>query len=570
MSTGEKITDQLFYCVYAWVKGHPVDKRKNAAAVKSCPDEGSRMRKLAEKIAELSNPESYPYETLCEMGLITTDAAGQEKNRLAVVREFLTDDEVKALLCDAERANRLFPQPKPTSKKKPAKGRRGELTLLQMADNEKALLLASRYDGIAIHSESEAVYLYRGGVWEKASPLELSREMVAVYNENQANFSKRAINNVIEALKIVIPVMGEPRRSLIPFANGVYDMGTGEFSAHTPENWLTNHNGVMYTQPVQGENFHDHAPNFHKWLSYTANRDALKMQRISAALFMVLANRYDWQLFLEITGEGGSGKSVFTQVATMLAGVNNTASGNMAALDTARGRAQFVGKSLITLPDQPKYTGEGTGIKAITGGDALEIDPKHEHQYTAVLRAVVIATNNTPMIFTERAGGVARRRVIFQFNNRVRDEDKDPELPEKISAEIPVIIRRLLEQFSNPEKARELLIEQRDGEEALEIKRSSNPVIDLCAALAFMSEPRGLMMGGGKKSDDERNPRQYLYHLYLSFMDYQGLTKPLCVNEFAKAIKEAAKEYRAGYLTRTIKGYRQTNVQLTDDAEKYL
>ncbi|MCP6705754.1 DNA primase, partial [Klebsiella pneumoniae] len=80
------------------------------------------------------------------------------------------------------------------------------------------------------------------------------------------------------------------------------------------------------------------------WLSYASDRDAIKMQRIAAALFMVLANRYDWQLFLEITGEGGSGKSVFTHIATMLAGAHNTASGNMAALDSARGRAQFVGK----------------------------------------------------------------------------------------------------------------------------------------------------------------------------------------------------------------------------------
>ncbi|MDP1255239.1 DNA primase, partial [Klebsiella pneumoniae] len=76
-----------------------------------------------------------------------------------------------------------------------------------------------------------------------------------------------------------------------------------------------------------------------------------------------------------------SGKSVFTHIATMLAGAHNTARGNMAALDSARGRAQFVGTSMITLPDQPKYSGEGTGIKAITGGDAVEIDPKHEHQY---------------------------------------------------------------------------------------------------------------------------------------------------------------------------------------------
>ncbi len=444
------------------------------------------------------------------------------------------------------------------------------VNLSQMADNKKALLLAARYNGIAIHAESEAVHAYRAGVWEKATQLELSREMVAIYNENQTDFSKRHINNVIEALKIVIPVMEEPRRNLIAFTNGVYDMETGLFSEHFADNWITNHNGIEYSPAVPGENLHDHAPNFHKWLSYSSGKDALKMQRICAGLFMVLANRYDWQLFLEITGEGGSGKSVFTQIATLLAGEHNTASGNMVALDTARGRAQFVGKSMITLPDQPKYTGEGTGIKAITGGDAVEIDPKNEHQFTAILRAVVIATNNTPMIFTERAGGVARRRVIFQFNHKVREADKDPELPRKIAAEIPVIIRRLLETFADPDDARALLIEQRDSDEALEVKRASNPVLDLCAALAFMSEPRGLEMGGGKRSEDDRNPRQYLYHLYLSFMEYQGLAKPLSVTEFGKAVKEAAKEYKAEYLTRTIKGRRQTNVQLTDRTEEFL
>ncbi|MCM4333112.1 DNA primase, partial [Escherichia coli] len=103
-------------------------------------------------------------------------------------------------------------------------------------------------------------------------------------------------------------------------------------------------------------------------------------------------------------------------------------------------RAQVVGSRLIVLADQPKYTGEGTGIKKITGGDPVEINPKYEKRFTAVIRAVVLATNNNPMIFTERAGGVARRRVIFRFDNIVSEAEKDRELPEKIAAEIPVII----------------------------------------------------------------------------------------------------------------------------------
>lgn len=391
--------------------------------------------------------------------------------------------------------------------------------------------------------------------------------ITTIYNENKTNFSKRAINNVIDALKIVIPVMGEPRRSLIPFANGVYDMETGVFSEHSQDNWLTNHNGVTYTPAVPGENLRDHAPNFHKWLSYASDRDAIKMQRIAAALFMVLANRYDWQLFLEITGEGGSGKSVFTHIATMLAGAQNTASGNMAALDSARGRAQFVGKSMITLPDQPKYSGEGTGIKAITGGDAVEIDPKHEHQYTAVLRAVVVATNNTPMIFTERAGGVSRRRVIFQFNRRVSEEDKDPDLAEKISAEIPVVVRRLLATFSDPEKARALLLEQRNSEEALEVKQKTDPLYAFCAHLERLADCVGMLVGN---RNPPHRPRIYLYHAYLTFLEANGFEKPLTLNKFSEGMESAMREFNHEYRKeRKTRGV-VTNVELSESAEDWL
>ncbi|ENK0986736.1 DNA primase [Salmonella enterica] len=445
-----------------------------------------------------------------------------------------------------------------------------EINLVQMADNEKAALLAERYEGIAVHPETEGVYVYRSGVWESISSLELGREMVAIYNERKTNFSKRGVSNVIDTLKLITPVMREAPDNVIPFINGVFNMSTGEFSEHDLDNWITNHNGIEYSEALPGENLRDHAPNFHKWLSHAADNDALKMQRIAAALFMILANRHDWQLFLEITGEGGSGKSVFTHIATLLAGQHNTASGNMAALDSARGRAQFVNKRMITLPDQPKYTGEGTGIKAITGGDAVEIDPKNEHQYTAVLRAVVIATNNTPMIFTERAGGVARRRVIFQFNNKVSEKDKDPALPQKIAAEIPVIVRRLLASFANPEEAKRLLLEQRNSDEALEVKRAANPVIALAVMLEFMEHPNGMMMGGGRKLEEERNPRMYLYHAYLAYMEYMGLSKPLSVPEFGKAVKEAALEIGGRYLTREIKGRKQTNTRLNERAEEFL
>ncbi|HDJ0868596.1 TPA: DNA primase [Escherichia coli] len=441
--------------------------------------------------------------------------------------------------------------------------------LSQMADSERAQLLADRFDGVCVHPESEIVHVWRGGVWCPVSTMELSREMVAIYSEHRATFSKRVINNAVEALKVIAEPMGEPSGDLLPFANGALDLKTGEFSPHTPENWITTHNGIEYTPPAPGENIRDNAPNFHKWLEHAAGKDPRKMMRICAALYMIMANRYDWQMFIEATGDGGSGKSTFTHIASLLAGKQNTVSAEMTSLDDAGGRAQVVGSRLIVLADQPKYTGEGTGIKKITGGDPVEINPKYEKRFTAVIRAVVLATNNNPMIFTERAGGVARRRVIFRFDNIVSEAEKDRELPEKIAAEIPVIIRRLLANFTGPEKARALLLEQRDGDEALAIKQQTDPVIEFCQFLNFLEEARGLMMGGGGDSV-KYTTRNSLYRVYLAFMAYAGRSKPLNVNDFGKAMKPAAKVYGHEYITRKVKGVTQTNAITTDECDAFL
>lgn len=85
----------------------------------------------------------------------------------------------------------------------------------------------------------------------------------------------------------------------------------------------------------------------------------------------------------------------------------------MTSLDDAGGRAQVVGSRLIVLADQPKLRAKN-GYQENLGGDP-EINPKYEKRFTAT--RLQLATNNNPMIFTERAGGVARRRD-FRFGHR--------------------------------------------------------------------------------------------------------------------------------------------------------
>ncbi len=145
-------------------------------------------------------------------------------------------------------------------------------------------------------------------------------------------------------------------------------------------------------------------------------------------------------MFLKVTGPGGSGKSVMALIATMLAGKDNTTSATIDMLESHRERASVVGFSLIILPDQEKWSGDGASIKAITGVGAVAIDPKYRDAYLTHILEVIPT------------------------------KERDPQLLNKISTELAVMIRHLMQHLSQPVETRALLQARQTYGEALGIK----------------------------------------------------------------------------------------------------
>ncbi|HBC8505284.1 TPA: DNA primase, partial [Escherichia coli] len=257
--------------------------------------------------------------------------------------------------------------------------RASSLALNQMGASQRGEVLLAHYGGeLAINADSDTVHHYNGVVWEPVQDKELQRAMAQIFIDAEISYSQNAIKSAVDTMKLSLPVMGNTARNLIGFSNGVFDTRTGNFREHNKNDWLLIASELPFSPPAEGETLATHAPNFWKWLRRSVAENDRKADRVLAALFMVLANRYDWQLFIEVTGPGGSGKSVMAEICTMLAGKANTVSASMKALEDARERALVVGFSLIIMPDMTRYAGDGAGIKAITGGDKVAIDPKHK------------------------------------------------------------------------------------------------------------------------------------------------------------------------------------------------
>lgn len=439
----------------------------------------------------------------------------------------------------------------------------------QMGASQRGEVLLAHYDGeLAIHADSDTVHHYNGVIWNPIQDKELQREMAQIYIDAEVAYSQNAIKSAVETMKLSLPVMGVTARNLIGFSNGVFDTRTGQFRQHSKTDWLLIASELPFSPPEEGETLASHAPNFWKWLRRSVANNDRKTDRVLAALFMVLANRYDWQLFLEVTGPGGSGKSVMAEICTMLAGKANTVSASMKALEDARDRALVVGYSLIIMPDMTRYAGDGAGIKAITGGDKVSIDPKHKAPYSTRIQAVVLAVNNNAMTFSDRSGGISRRRVIFNFSEVVPEDERDTMLAEKIEGELAVIIRHLLTRFARQDEAKRLLHEQQKSEEALAIKREGDSLVDFCGYLMASVVCDGMFIGNAEIVPF--SPRRYLYHAYMAYMRANGLNKPVSLMRFGTDMPGAMAEYGKRYEKRKTKHGIRSNVTLHDDSEDWM
>ncbi|WP_432464742.1 primase-helicase zinc-binding domain-containing protein [Enterobacter hormaechei] len=440
-----------------------------------------------------------------------------------------------------------------------------EAEFTAMSTSEKAMRVHEHYgEALAVDANGQLLSRYEAGIWKIIPPSDFARDVAGLFQRLRAPFSSGKIASVVETLKLIIPQQDAPARRLIGFRNGVLDTATGTFNPHHKSHWLRTLCDVDFTPPVEGETLETHAPDFWRWLDRAAGGRPEKRDVILAALFMVLANRYDWQLFLEVTGPGGSGKSILAEIATMLAGEDNATSADIDTLEDPRKRASLIGFSLIRLPDQEKWSGDGAGLKAITGGDAVSVDPKYQNPYSTHIPAVILAVNNNPMRFTDRSGGVSRRRVIIHFPEQIAPEERDPQLRDKIARELAVIVRQLMQRFSDPMTARALLQSQQNSDEALSIKRDADPTFDFCGYLEMLPQTNGMFMGNA--SIVPRNYRKYLYHAYLAYMEANGYRNVLSLKMFGLGLPMMLKEYGLNYVKRHTKQGIQTNLSLKEES----
>lgn len=395
---------------------------------------------------------------------------------------------------------------------------------------------------------------YNGVSWDRYDDGNLISGAVRFFEENNLRYNANSIELTVKTLKIQSTIVGSPKRGLLAFKNGVLDRKTLEFSEHSKENWLLSHIPHDYIDEKQP------TPNFDNWLDWVSDGKQDKRNAILAAFYMILTNRYNWQMYLEVTGHGGSGKSVFAKLAKMLVGEQNISAASLEDFEDPKEMDGFEDKLLLICSEQQAYGGKGSGLKRVTGGDDVRIDKKYISRFTTVIPAVILVVNNEPTKFTDRSGAIERRRVIFSFDKIIPEKDRDPDFMDKIEGEISAIIYKIIHSFKYPLEAKQLLEQQQKSDEALKIKINSDHIALFCSYFYTTEEENGLGIGNAKMRSRFRT---HLYPAYLEFVDAINHEYPISYNNFTSAIRQGLIQNRnpIGFKSkRTTGGVFKTNI----------
>ncbi|HDR1038461.1 DUF5906 domain-containing protein [Pasteurella multocida] len=407
-------------------------------------------------------------------------------------------------------------------------------------------------------------YEYNGVYWQALPEHALMQKIMAFFNaQNYRKYTARSLKSMAELVGIMAEKIPHANQDFIGFQNGVLNKKTGEFLTHNIHHYLRTIENFNCT--TQNKN----TPHFDDWIDFVSNGNQNKRNAILAGLYMVLTNRHEWGLFLEATGVGGAGKSVFSQIASIINGGGNTAYISLQELEIDRKRAMLIGKSLAISPDQKPYKGSADELKAITGGDSVTVKLVYVDDFAVKLNPVFMLVTNYPLGFTDRNGGIARRRIIIPFDRAIPKEKKDVHFIEKVQAEVYGIVNKLLALFPNPDNARAILEEYRDLNEGKGIKREANHLIDFLGHFELRDERKGALRLGSARSNvlNQANiiANDTLYSAYLFYCQCHNINQ-LNVLSFKSALSDAFKETgeTVPYSEKMYNGYPTTNAYWKD------
>ena len=272
------------------------------------------------------------------------------------------------------------------------------------------------------------------GIWTIVSEQYLAAEIDAILeSRNIVGYGTNAyIQNIIGKLKRKLFIREWSEKSSadwLPFKNGVLELATNKLHEHN--------SGFRFTWQLPRDYtvVETNWKTIDNWLTQATQGNIEHKQLLIHFAAAVLRGRNDLQKFLHLIGEGGTGKSTFTNLLTALIGEANTATLDLSNLEDKHEIARIFAKRLVVFADQDKAPKKVSNFKKLTGQDRLSGRKLFHDGFEYIFSGLAVVTSNRPIFHTNIGSWLTRRVAMIPFdyeypNHKKRDliKEFEPEL----------------------------------------------------------------------------------------------------------------------------------------------
>lgn len=224
-------------------------------------------------------------------------------------------------------------------------------------------------------------------------------------------------------------------RGLLPVANGVLDVGTGELMPHNRDHFTTFCLPWSYDPEAT-------CPTWEAFVSSIFDGEAESVRLLRQWLGYIVSGRTDLQRIMLLKGLPGSGKGTTVRLIQKLVGMDSVSAFDFQSAEAWWDNAGHIGKTLAVDADAdvtgPKAQRALKLVLKISGEDVIRArTPKGPPTTESLAIRFLLAANEVPAI-TNNSGALLRRlSVLVTARSFVGAEDRD--LDAKLEAELPGI-----------------------------------------------------------------------------------------------------------------------------------
>ncbi len=264
----------------------------------------------------------------------------------------------------------------------------------------------------------------------------------------------------------------DPDSLLFNCANGIIDLRTGKLLPHSPDKLQSCLSSVI----------HDSKTTCPLWLKFLERiiKDEERILFLQRAVGYSLTASSAAQVFFLLHGAGANGKTVFLELVKYLMGdyaqssrfetftvKNNNSSNDIARLHISRG---------VFVSEIAEYQRLNESlIKDIVGGDTISARFLYHESFDFVPHCKIWIRGNHRPIIRDMSHGMWRRVVLVEFNESIPEEERDPDLLDKLKREASGILNWAIEGCLNWQK-NGLVIPQSVKEDVSEYKNYEDTI----------------------------------------------------------------------------------------------